>query len=145
MQRNILSRRDYVSCVHLFHTIFFPIELILLCCNFITHHYIFFSYYTPLHIVPPKMSTLLAILKRQLNDTKQASSFTGNMQDPMSSTTSRKRCSSSTKIAPKPGENCSPSRASPRELLQLAGYPMLESPIRSQLLHQHRPVPDFDE
>ena len=56
--------------------------------------------------------------------------------DPMSSTTSRRRCSSSTKIAPKPGENSSPSRASPRRLLHLAGDPVLESPIRSLLL-QH--------
>ncbi len=54
----------------------------------------------------------------------------------MSSTTSRRRCSSSTKISPKPGENCSPSRASPRRLLHLAGDPMLESPIRSLLLQQ---------
>ncbi len=54
----------------------------------------------------------------------------------MSSTISRTRCSSSTKVAPKPGENCSPSRASPRRLLHLAGDPVLESPIRSLLL-QH--------
>ena len=86
-------------------------------------------------LVPPEMSALLAILKQQFHGTIPTSAFTRNKQEPMSRTTSRRRCSSSTQTAPRPGENCSTSRATPHRLLHLSGNPVLESP-KSLVLYQ---------
>ncbi len=115
-------------------------ELILLCCNFITHHYTLFisithhytllefltHHYTPLH------SQIMCFT---------FSAFTGNMKEPVSSSTSRKRCSSSSQTAPKPNE-----------LLSLKGFttPAAASSRKSHAGIAHQApsaaqVPDFDE